>query len=80
MKTMFQQFADSRLTREQMKEVKGGKRMCEATFYYGGTWMTINQDCTGFSTGKCISDAKDEFSNQQPGISYDGATFACDLV
>lgn len=77
---MFKQFADSRLTREQMKEVKGGKRVCEATFYYGGTWMTITQNCGGGSISGCISGAKAEFANQRPDISYDDASFACDLV
>lgn len=80
MKAMFQQFADSRLTREQMKEVKGGKRVCEATFYYGGTWMTITQNCYSGTTGACINGAKAEFGNQKPDIAYDHATFACDLV
>ncbi|AFK05639.1 hypothetical protein Emtol_0121 (plasmid) [Emticicia oligotrophica DSM 17448] len=55
MKTMFQQFADARLTREQMKEVKGGSTYCNAVcvnddgvkWYMSGTCSGSVSQCTG---------------------------------
>jgi len=56
MKTMFQQFADARLTREQMKEVKGGSTYCNAVcvnddgvkWYMSGTCSGSVSQCTGY--------------------------------
>ena len=49
MNPMFKQFEDSRLTRVQMKEVKGGTVVCEATFITGeGERVTYSNNCGYF--------------------------------
>ncbi len=54
MNKMFKQFADARLTREQMKEVKGGSTYCNAVCVNkdGDKWY-MSGSCSG-SVSQCI--------------------------
>ena len=55
MNAMFKQFADARLTREQMKNVKGGSTYCNAVcvnddgdkWYMSGTCSGSISQCSG---------------------------------
>lgn len=77
MNAMFKQFADSRLTREQMKEVKGGKVSCEATFTTpGGEQVTYSNNCGYSSVSYCMSSVT---SGVPSSYTQVGGTH-CDLV
>ncbi len=77
MNVMFKQFADARLTREQMKEIMGGKVSCEATFTTPeGNQVTYSNNCGYSSVSYCMSSV---ISGVPSNYTQVGST-QCDLV
>lgn len=76
MNPMFKQFEDSRLTRVQMKEVKGGTVVCEATFITGdGERVTYSNNCGYSSVSYCMRSVTDVPAD----YTQEGSTY-CSLV
>jgi hypothetical protein len=70
MDSNFKKFADFRLSREQMKNVKGGRK-CEVSYTTsGGNEAVATINCYWMSMNTCIAEIKDAYPSS---YSYDCA-------